>query len=110
MYTVVYMSAINDSIRIIHVEMKDQFTIPLRKHKFLRTVKNLNSPTVRSSFSKGCHNCCHHLSKYYYWKQSPCDSCSRSPMFHFRIVRVEVPDNWLAIMSRSESRKNILQS
>lgn len=110
MYTVVYMSVVNDSVWIAHVEMKDQFTIPLKKRGLLRTVKNLNSPTIRSSFSKGCHNCNHHLSKFYYWKQSPCDNCSRSPMYHFRITRVEVPDNWRARMPRPESRKNILQS
>lgn len=100
------MNAVSDKFP---VEVKDEFSIPLRKRGFLRTVKNLNIPIKKYQASRVCHNCSHHLSRYYYWKQSPCDSCSRSPMFYYRFNRIDLPDHWVAATLNSDRWKNIVR-
>ena len=92
------------------VEVKNEFTVPLKKHGYLRTVKYHNVPIKKHHVSKGCHNCSYHLSRYYYWKQSPCDNCSQSPMFYCRITRMDLPNQWKATTHSSDLRKNVLQS
>ena len=91
-------------------EVKDEFTIPRKRNGFLRIGRSQNFPVKKYRVSKGCHNCSYYLSKYYYWKQSPCDNCSQSPMFYYSTARMNLPNQWKAKTPSSDLKKNILRS
>lgn len=103
------MSAMNALCDKFPVEVKEKFCIPLRERGFLGNIKNLNVPDKKLHIPHECHNCSHHLSKYYYWKQSPCDNCSRSPMFYCNLTRRDLLDHWEASTPSSDMRKNFLR-
>lgn len=102
------MAVVNESFHISPVEEKNGYTIHLRQRKLLRDVKDHNK-TVKKHVSKECHNCSHYLSKYYYWKLSPCEACSRSPSFYYRLSKSDLIDNWEPTLHSPLSRTNILR-
>ena len=102
----VYLTEMNAFSDKFPVEVKEKFCIPLGKRGIIGTVKNLNVPLKKCKTSKSCHNCSHRLSKYYYWKQSPCEVCSRSPMFYCNLTRRDLLDHWEASTPSSDIKKN----
>ena len=107
MYTVVYMAVVNDIISVVPMEEKNGYTVHLKRRRFLHDVKDHNKP-IKKHITKECHNCSHYLSKYYYWRQSPCELCSRSPAFYYRLSKSSLLDNWDPITRSQVTRKNIL--
>lgn len=79
---------------------------PTKKSRFHRETKQNKS--VVKQVAKGCFNCNHHLTKYYYWKQSPCDTCCRSPQFYYQLSKKDIPDNWELRNTRSTVSMNSL--
>ncbi len=58
---------------------------------------DISSMTVfkgREVREKLCTNCIHALSKFYYWKESPCDACIRSPARKLSVGPNDCNDHW----------------
>ncbi|MFW9926242.1 MAG: hypothetical protein ACFFDM_05680 [Candidatus Thorarchaeota archaeon] len=100
------MSAVNEGVFETPIKMKEPTPHP-RKRRFLRKVKDQNRPKVKA-VCKGCHNCSHHLSKFYYWKESPCDTCFRSPAYYYYSPTLHLPDRWDERMTKTSIRRNSL--
>ena len=107
MYTVVYLAVETDTIQNIPVGIKEPAPHSLKKRRFSRPFRNKNKLKQQRPVTKGCFNCCHHLSKFYYWKQSPCDSCHRSPAYYYYLPTHDLDDNWHPIENSWTSRRNL---
>ena len=108
MHTVVYVSVESESVRFSPVIGKEPNTQESKKRKFLRKMKDTNESKTKKPVSRGCFNCRYHLSKYYYWKQCPCDSCLRSPAFYYHLPSMDLVDQWVSTPSDWVSRRNLL--
>ncbi len=102
------MSAENEVMTLKPAVIKDNHTIPQRKRKLLGNRMDINRPKSKIPVSQGCHNCTHQLSKYYYWKPSPCENCMRNPSYSFRLSKDGLIDYWHSVAQISYSRRNQL--
>lgn len=108
MYTVVYVSRENQVMRLKPAFIKDQYTIPQKKRKLLGTRTDTNHPKSKVQVTRGCYNCTHELSKYYYWKPSPCNNCFRNPANSHWTLRADFSDNWERVPKPSFLGRNHL--
>lgn len=88
------MGVENEVVRNTPAVMEQTHTYP-KKRRFHRKINDKNKP-INKPVSRGCYNCCYHLSKFYYWKQSPCDTCTRSPAYYCysKLPTTDITDNW----------------
>ncbi len=105
MYTEVYIGMASEGSPTVMKEIAPEYP---QKRRFSRGFKNQNETKPHEPVIKGCFNCCHHLSKLYYWKQSPCDTCLRSPAYYYRLSTRDLTDYWQSVSSSWTSRRNML--
>ncbi len=99
------MSAVNDGSSSISKELTPTYP---RKRRFSRGLKDSNKAKPHEPVTKGCFNCSHHLSKFYYWKQSPCETCMRSPAYYYNLTNPNLNDNWQPTLTNWTLRRNML--
>ncbi|MHA3963947.1 MAG: hypothetical protein AM325_010440 [Candidatus Thorarchaeota archaeon SMTZ1-45] len=99
------MSVVNDGSSPISKEITPTYP---KKRRFVWGLKNQKEPKTHEPDTKGCFNCNHHLSKYYYWKQSPCDTCIRSPAYYYNLAKPNLNDNWQPTLANWTLRRNML--
>ena len=102
------MSVENDVEHIAPMLQKEPDSVPSKKRKFLGIRKEQNVVRVSSPVSKGCYNCRHQLSKFYYWNESPCESCLRSPVFYQSFLSMDHSDHWESSVGDWKLRRNAL--
>jgi hypothetical protein len=87
---------------------KEPDLAPSKKRKFLGVTKEQNAVRVKSPEFRGCYNCRHQLSKFYYWKESPCESCHRAPTLYYDLLSMNHVDHWEPAEGNWASRRNAL--
>lgn len=102
------MSVENDVAHIAPMLQKEPDSVPSKKSKFLGVRKEQNVLRVKSPVFKGCYNCRHQLSKFYYWKESPCESCFRTPTLCYDLLSMNHVDHWELAEGNWALRRNAL--
>ena len=87
---------------------KEPYLVPFKKRKFLGTRKEQNVLRAKGFVPKGCYNCRYQLSKFYYWRESPCEACLRSPTYYHCFLSVDHVDHWEPLAGNWNSRRNAL--